>query len=347
MPHLLGSAYLLGAGPDHLNNIYEAESKGLEPWHDSPGELSSYDWRDHLGNPKYQRAYLDFFEDELVLNGYDWHKVLDEYLLKGKEPLINNLISGLGHPLIHLGYAYELSSRELAMESLTMAASSYNYMHKYLDNPSYTKPSATSTHSPFEILCRVQNDSRFDGLFTHQGFDNLEPLFEKREDDVLEYWNSWQISDPTKEFQASQMAAAALLVATHKPGGKPYDFFIVHLLTTSHAVRILLPLLPTDIHVPLVRQWWLLTLAVYIAQLRPEAVLTSVTDYDRKGRDWGWVDEQAVQGKHALDAHYVKALRAMKTAAETWGDGDEFYLKAAVKFTDEFDGWGGFGHSVF
>ncbi|KAL8939719.1 MAG: hypothetical protein Q9216_003197 [Gyalolechia sp. 2 TL-2023] len=343
MPHLLGSAYLLGAEPDHLNDIYDTESKELESWHDSPGEVSSYDWRDYLGNPRYQRAYLDFFEDELVLNGFDWHKVLDEYLLKGKEPLINNLISGVGHPLIHLGYAYELSSRELAMEALSMATSSYNYMHKYLDNPSYTKPCENSTQSPLEILCRVQKDSGFDGLFTHPGADNLEPLFEKHEDKVLEYWNSWHISDPTKQFQASQMAAAALLVAPHKPGGNSYDFFIVHLLTTSHAVRILLPLLPANIHVPLVRQWWLLTLAVYIAQLRPEVVLTSVTDYDRKGRDWSWVDKQAVQGQHALDAHYVKGLRAMKTAAETWGDGDEFYLKAAVRFADEFDGWGGFG----
>lgn len=43
---------------------------------------------------RYQRAYLDFFEDELVLNGYNWKKVLEQYLLQGKEPLINNLISG-------------------------------------------------------------------------------------------------------------------------------------------------------------------------------------------------------------------------------------------------------------
>ncbi|KAL8722611.1 MAG: hypothetical protein Q9225_000917 [Loekoesia sp. 1 TL-2023] len=342
MPHLLGSAYLLSAGSDHLNNIYDKESRELEPWHDSPGEVSTYDWRDYLGNPKYQRAYVDFFEDQLVLHGYSWPKVLEEYLYKGKEPLINNLISGLGHPLIHLGYAYELSSREIAMEALTMACSSYNHLHKYLDNPSYTKPSTNSTQSPLEILCRVQKDSRFDGLFGHEGANNLEPLFEKHEDEVLEYWNSWHITDPTQEFKASQMAAAALLVASHKPGRKSYDFFIVHLLTTSHAVRILLPLIPTKFHVPLVRQWWLLTLAVYIAQLRPEVVLTSVTDYDRKGRDWDWVDKQAVEGVHALDAHYVKGLRAMKTAAETWGDEDEFYVKAAVRFADEFDGWGGF-----
>lgn len=43
---------------------------------------------------RYQRAFVDFFEDELVLNGYDWRKVLDKYLFNGKEPLANGLIAG-------------------------------------------------------------------------------------------------------------------------------------------------------------------------------------------------------------------------------------------------------------
>ncbi|KAI4286699.1 MAG: hypothetical protein L6R35_004047 [Caloplaca aegaea] len=341
---LLGSAYLIGSESAHLNDIYDEESKHLEPWTDSPGEVSTYDWRDFLGNPKYQRAYLDFFEDELVLNGYNWKKVLEQYLLQGKEPLINNLISGLGHPLIHLAYAYELSSREIAMEALSMAASSYDHLHKYLDDPSYTKPPPNKTQSPLEILSRLQQDTRFDGLFAHQGSVDLALLFGKHEAEVLEYWNAWRIADPTKEFQASQKAALALLVASHKPGGKKlYDFFIVHILTTSHAVRILLPLLPAKFHVPLVRQWWLLTLVVYILQLRPAIDLSSVTDYNRDGKDWAWVDRQAVaQSKHSLDSHYVKALRAMKTADETWGPEGHFWLNAAVRFAAEFDGWGGF-----
>ena len=33
----------------------------------------------------------------------------------------------------------------------------------------------------------------------------------------------------------------------------------------------------------------------------------------------------------------------MKEAAETWGDKDHYYLKAAVRFADEFEHWGGFG----
>ena len=49
---ILGSAYILGAGSGHLNEIYEAESKELDVWVDSPGEVSRHDWKDFLGDPK-------------------------------------------------------------------------------------------------------------------------------------------------------------------------------------------------------------------------------------------------------------------------------------------------------
>lgn len=249
----------------------------------------------------------------------------------------------VGHPLIHLGYAFELSSRELAMEALGLVTTSYNFLHKYLDRPSYTKPSTYSTSSPLEILERVRQNKQLDGLFERPGADNIQPIFDSHEDVVLEHWNAWHIENPKKQFEDSQRAAAALLVGTHRiSGAGKHDFFLVHLLTTSHAVRILLPFIPARFHVALVRQWWLLTLAVYIAQLRPVVETDAIADYDVNGKDWRWVDKQALEGKWALDAHFVKGLRAMKEAAKTWGDKDTFFLKAAVKFGDEFNGWGGF-----
>lgn len=310
---------------------------------------------------RYQRAFVDFFEDELVLSGYDWRKILSEYLFKGKEPLANCLIAGrmstfsnenglvadqtllVGHPLIHLGYAFEISSRDIAMESLGMATTCYNYLHKYLDDPSYTKPSVYTTPSPLEILQRIREDKQFDGVFDHPG-NSLEELFEKHEDALLEHWNAWRLSEPRKQFEDSQQAAVALLVATHEPGHQ-YDFFLVHLLTTTHAVRIVLPFIPTKFHVPLLRQWWLLTLAVYVGQLRPAIDFDNIRKYDLGGKDWDWNLKQAVEGKHSKDPHYVKAIRAMKEAAKTWGDDDQFYVKAAAKFATEFDGWGGFATS--
>lgn len=346
-PHVLSSAYILGADSDELHHIYDAESKHLEPWKDSPGEIAAHDWRDFLGKREYQRAFLDFFEDELVKHGYDWHALLNEYMLQGKEPLINNLISGLGHPLIHLGYAEEMSSRTIAIEALTLGACFYNEWHVFLDDPKYTKPAPNPTDSLFTILDRVSHDPIFDDLAdTPGGSDNIATLLanEKMAAAALQYWNSWQLKSSKEQFAESQKLAVALLVAAQTPkDDKAYDFFAVHLLTTSHAVRVLLPLLPSKFHIPLVRQWWLFTLLVYIAQLRPKINIDTIKLVDLEGRDWSYVTEKAIKGKYRTDAHYVKALRSIMEASKTWGDANQFYLKAAVKMAEDFDGWGGFG----
>ncbi len=372
-PHILGSAYILGCDADHLNQIYDSEAaSGLVPWEDSPGEIARYDWREFLGKGEYERAFVDFFEDELVAKGFDWKAVVEEILFDGgKEgaPLVNNLVSGLGHPLIHLGYAYELNSREVAMEALGLAATNYNIMHKYLDDPKYSEQKETKveqTGDPLDILARMHDDKRLDRLFSEPGYSNLEVLFSKHESIVLEYWNAWKITEPKKQFEQTQLAAVALLISAAQqtssssscsPEDHPapesqtshhhqrkYDFFLVHVLTTSHSIRILLPHLPPKYHIPILRQWFLFTVAFYLCQLRPRIDIQSdILDYDIQDKDWEWVVQQALQGEHALDAHFVKGVRAIKVGADTWGDGEErFHLKAAVRFATDFAGWGGF-----
>ncbi|KAI9824282.1 MAG: hypothetical protein M1832_002090 [Thelocarpon impressellum] len=359
-PHILGSAYLLGADSDQLSAVYDRQAEELEPWRDSPGEVSRHDWRKYLGDRRYQRAFVDFFEDELVTHGYDWKKLAEEYLFSSEEPLINGLIAGLAHPLIHLGYAYELDNGTIAVEALAMGATSYNSLHKYLDDPAYTRPAPHPTPTPLEILARVHTDTRL-SVFAVPGNENIEPLFLRDETVLLEHWNSWALSpSPLEAFEASQRAAAVLLVGTPATP-KEYDFFLAHVLTSSHAVRVLLPLLPARFHVSLARQWWLFALAVYISQRRPSLDQGRITGFDLQGRDWAWVDAQAVRGPWALDEHYVKgspfspahppqlraklmgvALRSLKESAKTWSDPDAFFLKAAVRFAVEFDGWSGF-----
>lgn len=293
---------------------------------------------------RYQRAFIDFFEDQLVTLGYDWHTLLNEFLLSGPAPLVNNLISGLAHPLIHLGYAHELSSRTIAAEALTLVACCYNDWHTYLDDPKYTRPSQKPVDSLFIIIDRVANDKTFEDILSSGGSESIDTLLanEKTKEAIIEYWNSWDLTNPKDQFAESQKLAIALLVAAEDRGAD-HDFFLVHLLTSSHAVRVLLPLLPAKWHIPLVRQWWLFTLFTYVAQLRPRINTDTIKLVELEGRDWDFVAQTAIKGKHSLDAHYVKALRSIEVASKTWGDPNKFYLKAAVKFIDEFQGWGGFG----
>lgn len=333
LPHILGSAYLLGANVQQLHKIYDVEAQELEPWRSSPAEIVEDDWRDFLGDRMYQRAYVDFFEDALALkHNYQWKGVVEEYLYSGKEPLVNSLVGGreffllngffrivtltiiVGHPLIHLAYAYEIDNREVAMEALGMAATQYDFLHKYIDDSSYTKPPSLKSSQPLDLLLKLADDKRFDGLFKEAGPENIEPLFQKHEDIVLEYWNAWALDDPVKDFELSQEAAVATLVATVPPGTHSYNFFTCHILTTSHAVRILLPFIPAEFRISLVRQWWLFTIAVYITCLRPKIDPDYIKPGDVAGKQWNYVEDKALNGAYATDAHYVKGKFTFHTS---------------------------------
>lgn len=221
------------------------------------------------------------------------------------------ILPTVGHPLIHLGYAYELNSRTIAIEALGLAACFHSDLHKYVDNPSYTRPSSYQSTSVLEILQKVASDKQFDNLFDHLGADNIEPLLETHEAAVLDHWNAWQLSsNPQAQFEESQRAAVALVVATHSSQRPKYDFFLLHLLTSSHAVRILLPIVPPRFQVSLVRQWWFFTLAAYIAQSRPLIKLDIINNYELGGKEWKFVSHMALTSEHAHDAHYVKGGRS-------------------------------------
>ncbi|KAF4984825.1 hypothetical protein FZEAL_53 [Fusarium zealandicum] len=334
-PHILSSAYLLGASVSHLNEIYDKQILELEPWEPSPAEIVDDDWEELRGDRRYQRAFVDFFEDKLVMKfNYNWKQELEHYLFTGDEPLAHGLIGGLGHPLIHLGYAYEMDCKELAIESLGLACVQYNFFHKYLDNSSYTKKSSLASGSPIQLLTKMAKDDRFDALPKEPSLDDIEDIFNKHEDLILGYWNAWEIDDPLKQFELSQEAAVALLVSTVQPGTHAFNFLLVHLLTTSHAVRVLLPFFPEKYHIPLVREWWLLVLAIFIVKGRPLPDPDNVDD-DLKGRGWKYVEDKALESSWATDAHYVKAIRAMKEASRTWGDVHGRYISAALTLHED------------
>jgi hypothetical protein len=217
----------------------------------------------------------------------------------------------VAHPLIHLGYAYELQSKTVAIEALAMGSCFYSSLHKYIDNPKYTKPSPHSAigqgNGLLGILNKVREDKRFDGLYDHRSGD-ITKVLEEREETFLEYWNAWEITNPNEQFQDAQRIGVGLLVGTPVPEHGKYDFFLTHILTSSHAVRILLPLVPAKFHLSLLRQWWLFTLAVFIAQMRPSVTLDIPGGGDGKQGNWKFVVDKALNGPQSKDAHYVKGM---------------------------------------
>lgn len=259
----------------------------------------------------------------------------------------------MGHPLIHLGYAFELNSKDVATEALALTTTNHNFLHKYIldefpvPGTPITPPPSNASTSPLALLAEIQADARLDGLFKIPGASNMEPLFHHAEKTVLEYFHRLTVTDAKSIHHELSRATALLLVATHEPGSPAYDFFICHLLTTSYAVRVLLPELPAAFAPVLLKAHWLFVIVVYCTQLRPLIRPELVDAVDTHGRSWDDVVQHAIAQKKGdpklEDTHYLKSVRTFKESATLWGEEDGFWIKAAHKIAWEFEIWGGFG----
>ena len=192
---------------------------------------------------RYARAYLDFFEDEVVRSNYDWKRVIQRYVCDGDEPLLSGMISGACHPLIHLAYAYELNNVEVAAEgaspllpirvmivwsiewwlitALAVACIDRDFLYKYIDaKQKYKTFARTQTPSQpaksiSEILELIRKDTRFDDLFESPGYWNIPILFVSREEIILEYFNLWAVTRTIPILSSHKTAFSRVLVDTH------------------------------------------------------------------------------------------------------------------------------------
>ena len=250
----------------------------------------------------------------------------------------------MAHPFIHLAYAYEFEKGEVATEALSLGATEYDFLHRYIDQR-VPNNSTYKTTSLAEILIKVQQDKRFDEFFDVPGFQNIYAAVGWGEKFILEHFNALEMEDPVRTLENFVDTAVLVAISNGDPETQ-YDFFLAHVLTVAHALRVLWPYFPADRRETILREYALWTITVYTAQLRRPLDKGKIDAVQLKGHDWAWVVEQALKSESFFDSHFVKVVRALKVSAETYGEKDGYYLKAAVKYVSEYKGWTGFGHGV-
>ena len=111
--------YAMGANGQLLREGYKNDEDYQRPIEKSPAPISDDNFADHLGDGKYYQGYLEFFSDKLITRGIE--KTLEDYLYsKGanfndraeadgslQPEMFSRFMSGLMHPLIHVGYGLE------------------------------------------------------------------------------------------------------------------------------------------------------------------------------------------------------------------------------------------------
>lgn len=215
-----------------------------------------------------------------------------------------------------------------------------------MDNP-VPIPAPYKTSSLAEVIKRVQNDERFDGLVEMPGTVNFGIVLQNRFQEFVEHWNAWEVEEAKieQQFQHCCDLSVVLAIASGYGDGK-YDFFYAHIMTVAHAFRVLWHHFPAERRLSLLRQYGLFTILIYILQKRLDYDIAEIEKVDINGRDWDWVAQTALNHRWGMDDHFYKVVRAPKVFAETYGEKHGFYLKAAIKYLTEFNGWEGFGAGV-
>ena len=409
--YLLYAVYMMGGSAEELNTAYSASLASRAEWADSPAEIARIDWRDFFGQPVYQRAYVDFFEDVLAEHSvaYNWQTVVQQYLLgEGYDEsrdvvevdgddgddgdggngagagsaaakrdifLRHCLLGAAGAPIIHLACAFELDSRQLAMEGLTLASVTYRddvaqFMVALQSTANAETDEEHKEHkarkgAPLRaILEAARDDHRFDvykngsgpgpGAEQQPGFQAIGGSFKTAEarSAFVEYWRAWDLAgtdDLTPKLKEAQRVFAGLLVA---PGQAQHSVSLATALSVSHGVRVLLPFVPAKYHLCILQQWWLLALAVYIESGLP-AVPVAAEGPAATIQDWRHVKDKAITSNqpYMMGTYSVKlssfylihanstALHSLHTASQTWPDESDYYLATAVRFVDDFSFW--------
>ncbi|KAJ2913561.1 hypothetical protein MD484_g6850, partial [Candolleomyces efflorescens] len=135
-PHRSLALWAMGADGDVIRAGYEKDCGYEKPRIVSPGKISKENFTEHLGDERYYRGYLEFFEASLKHDGIS--HTLEEYLFSPsanvgvKEGLFDEdapqphmlarFFSGVVHPVIHAGYGLEFGLPGMLAEGLAQTA---------------------------------------------------------------------------------------------------------------------------------------------------------------------------------------------------------------------------------
>lgn len=347
--HILASAYFLGATAETLYEIYESQNNSVAKWkEDSPAEVTDEDWYELMGNKAYERGFFDYFQEKISdTKAFDWRDVVESFLVCKDAPkglMTTAMVSGLLHPIIHLGYAVELDDWEVASEALTLATSTYKSNNiEMLSLRKFGEPVPDNQDfSPaLSILESIRTNNAFDAVTKDASIENIIGTYPEL---ISDFVNELPLHQPT-ETTIRELFTASAYILTSTP---TYNFFLLHLFTASHEVyEILLNPSTASMFSPenqyiLLQTLWLTFIVIYINYGRPRIDPSRIKDLP-VGVTEPWLDIYNVlfrDNNGEYDAHVIKAVRGLAVAENLKLEDKEegYWTKAAYQMAFEMKG---------
>ncbi|KAL0078550.1 hypothetical protein J3Q64DRAFT_1824689 [Phycomyces blakesleeanus] len=211
LARLLVSLYELGADKERLSKAYLTEIADLELLRSSVSPtITKTNWQDHLGKQNCYRAYLDFFDKQVTLNGLE--TVLETYFYTS---VLHQSIGSQLQPLVHIAFGLEQNLSPVVVQGLAYLASTFWDVGDFLDaaetaaaaeaaeaEAEKIKAAGVAARSPQQerpldpeglLLDLVLSDQRFDGKIEGTNtFGSAVRLLLKSKSDLLgTYVTEW------------------------------------------------------------------------------------------------------------------------------------------------------------
>ncbi|KAJ3061723.1 hypothetical protein HK102_009012, partial [Quaeritorhiza haematococci] len=144
-------------------------------------------------------------------------------------------------------------------------------------------------HPILLILEEIRRDKRIDGIVRFEDENKIGTVLCEAAREVAEYSLRWNVEEnPTniatrlqELYQAATLLYAATSVRpTHTSDRPKLDFFLMHVLTSIHALRQILPHLPPHYARTLLTLHFSCMLAYYISRGRPSLHIETMMEYD-------------------------------------------------------------------
>ncbi|KAF8881611.1 hypothetical protein BD779DRAFT_1675363 [Infundibulicybe gibba] len=288
--HHLLATWSLGADSAILEAAYKRGSAYQRPAFKSPQSISAQNLHDHLGDPNYYDAYLQFFKEAVREKGTK--AVLEEYVFspqanfvqdKGdKQPeMLSRFVGGLLHPFIHAGYGTEFGLPGMVMEGLSQMAVHEANTSAIITPNLFTKSttdrgSGHNTHA-FSIVARILKDSRFNGKKPSDQFMMFRDTMNQHGEALAQYVSEWTLdmSDPGEVERKVEEIAWTNAIIYGLAVGQKMDRLTrisssnMHLVTSSLFLPSLLAYLSPTSQEILLRAYFVTSLSWWVARGRP------------------------------------------------------------------------------
>jgi len=267
LPMTIIALIKMGASEERIKSFIDFYSSKLELKDQAEGVIKTHNWKDFLGNHKRNTDYVNFFRDEVKEHGVE--KVLKTYL----DPLMEGVGGGAFHPLIRVAYGVESGCKREICEGLASWCMAYLFLLPVgTYNSSYEKVTDAFieiTKDPYLKNLKVKGSN----IFTR-----MEIVGEDRN------FKRFSNSLPKREIALEEISLAAIKLYASTND----NFEALHVVTSSHALRVLKPyFLNFD---GCLRFYWQAVCAVYITIGSPE-----ISEVKKEGLlpEWNIILEKA------------------------------------------------------